>query len=113
MPPGKEPVTKTDLDVIGGELKLLRQLMENELGHQGEDIRDIKDWRDQFIAEGGPWRSMNKRVTGVEHFAEDMKGTMDRMSRLFYGVLTAVLASLVLWIATSWPKLAALLQSGP
>ena len=71
--PNKDPITKTDLDVIGGELKALRQLMENELKHHAEDIGELKSWRDQFMAEVGPWRTMDKRVGGLEYLAKGMK----------------------------------------
>ena len=113
MPPDKGPITKTDLDVISSELRSLRLLMENELRHHAEDISGLRDWRDQFMIEGGPWRTMDKRVTDVEHFAGDAKEVMDRISKLIYGVLTVVLASLILWIVTTWPKLVMLLQGGP
>ena len=110
MPPDNGPVTKADLNAA---IESIERLIENELKHQADDIGELQTWRDDFMAEGGPWRSMDKRVINVEHFAEDIKGTIDRMSKLFYSVLTVVITSLVLWIITMWPKLVALLQGGP
>ena len=59
MPPDDGPVTRADLkDAISS----IERLIQNELGHQAEDIGEMRDWRDQFMAEGGPWRALNRRT---------------------------------------------------
>lgn len=73
MPPDKTPITRTDLSVVSGEIKLLRQFMENEISHQAEDVKDLKGWRDQFMAESGPWRRMDNRVQDLEYLARSVK----------------------------------------
>jgi len=61
------------LDVVSGEIRSLRQLMENELSHQADDIKDGKDWREQFMSENGPWRRMDDRVKALEYLARSVK----------------------------------------
>jgi len=69
----KGPITKTDLNVVSGQIDSLRQLMENELKHQANDIGDLKDWRDHFTSENGPWRRMDDRVKALEYLARSVK----------------------------------------
>ena len=110
MPPNNGPVTKADLAAAEQRIK---EFLGNELRHRDNDIADFKGWRKEFMAEAGPWRSIDRRVMDLEHFAEDIKRPIDRLLKLFYSVLAVVLTSIILGIIAMWPKLAALLQGGP
>ena len=102
MPPDKRPITKTDLDVVSGEIKSLRQLMENELSHQADDIKDVKDWREQFMSEDGPWRRMDDRVKALEYLARSVK------------VATAFMAPVAAWAVIEIIKtIGAVLRGSP
>ena len=103
MPPDKEAITKTDLDVIGGELKLLRQLMENELRHHAEDISGLRDWRDQFVAEGGPWRAMDKRVGDLEYLARAAKWVAGILAPIAVWASIEIVKALITWAQQGGP----------
>jgi len=99
MSPSKELVTRTDIDVISGELKALRQLMENELSHQAEDIKDLKDWRNEFMAEGGPWRSMDKRVSAIEYLTKGVKWVFAALTPIAVWATIEIIKAALAWAA--------------
>ena len=105
MPPNKDPITKTDLDVIGSELRSLRRLMENELRHHAEDIKDLRDWRDQFVAEGGPWRAVDDRVKALEYLARTVKWAV--------GAMITATTPIAVWAAIEIIKAIGAALSGP
>ena len=98
----KRPITKTDLDIVSNEIKALRQLMENELAHQSEDIRDLKDWRDQFTSEDGPWRRMDDRVKALEYLARSVRWAAGLMAPI--AMLATIEIARMIW---------AVLRGGP
>ena len=85
------------MNVIGSDLKALRQLMENELKHHAEDIKDLKGWRDQFVAEGGPWRSIDKRVSALEYLAKSVKVVIATLTPIALWAIMEMIKAAVAW----------------
>ena len=71
--------------------------MENELKHHAEDIKDLKDWRDQFVAEGGPWRSIDKRVSALEYLAKSVKVVIATLTPIALWAIMEMIKAAVAW----------------
>lgn len=95
MAPDNEPVTKADLNAA---TEGIRRLIENELKHQTEDIAELKDWRNQFMAEGGPWRSMDSRVNALEYLARSVKWVIAALTPIAIWAITEMIRATVAWI---------------
>lgn len=109
MAPDNEPITKADLNALRVEIKGIRELWDNELRHVKEDTEANTKWRQEFMAEDGPWRKMDQRMQAQETFSEAMKKGAERNSKLLYGVLAALLGWAIIQFITVLPRLAALL----
>lgn len=92
------PVTKADLDAA---IKVLRDLIENEMMHQANDIAEGKAWRVQFMAEGGPWRTMDKRVSNLEYLARNIKWVIAALTPIALWTIQEMGKALVAWLRGS------------
>lgn len=99
MAPDDGPVTKADLNVA---IRSIQTLIENELRHQTQDIAELKNWRSEFMAEGGPWRSMDKRVSTLEYLARSVKVVIVILSPIAVWAIIEIIKAVMAWI-----------QSGP
>ena len=98
MTPDDGPVTKADLrDAI----TTIQTTIENELRHQTEDIAEVKGWRNEFMAEGGPWRSMNDRVSALEYLARTVKWVIAVLTPIAIWAVTEMIKAAVIWIESS------------
>jgi hypothetical protein len=95
MAPDDGPVTKADLN---NAIKSIQILIENELRHQTEDITELKDWRNQFMAEGGPWRSMDKRVSALEYLARSIKWVIGILTPIAIWATWEIIRAAAAWI---------------
>jgi len=106
MPSDKTPITRTDVNVISSEIKLLREVMENELRHLRNEVTENTAWRQAFMDEVGPWRQMNNRVTAVEYSTESINRSIK--------VIKAAVVTIAIWAVFEMGKmLFAYLQKGP
>lgn len=98
MPPDDGPVTKADLN---DAIKSIQTIIENELRHQAEDTAELKIWRDQFMVEGGPWRSMNDRVSALEYLARTVKWIIAVLTPIAIWAIIEMIKAAVIWMESS------------
>lgn len=95
MAPDDGPVTKADLN---NAIQSIQRLIENELKHQTEDIAELKDWRNRFMAEEGPWRSMDSRVNALEYLARSIKWVIGILTPIAIWATIEIIRAAVTWI---------------
>ena len=88
------PVTKADLAATE---KRIKEFLGNELRHRDDDITDFKAWRDEFVAEGGPWRSMDRRVTALEYLAKSIKWVIAALTPIALWAIMEIIKAAVAW----------------
>ena len=76
------PATKHDLKMA---VDAIKELFVNELRHLQGDVDGNTQWRQEFIAEDGPWRKLHTRLEKLE-----------RLAWLFAGA-SALLSPVVVW----------------
>jgi len=95
MAPDNGPVTKADLDAATSSI---RELIENELRHQAQDIAEVREWRDRFTAEDGPWRMMDKRVSALEYLARSIKWIVAALTPIAAWAIMEIIKAGIAWI---------------
>jgi hypothetical protein len=98
MAPNDKPVTKADLNAA---IQSIQRLIENELKHQTEDVAELKGWRDGFVAEDGPWRSMDNRVRALEYLARSIKWVIAILTPIAIWAIMEMIKAAVIWMQSN------------
>lgn len=92
------PVTKADLNTIKAEVTALADLIKNELAHIKEDVAANTVWRQEFMKEDGPWRSVDRRVSALEYLARSIKVIGVTLTPIALWAIMEIIEATVAWI---------------